>query len=160
VCALALGLRVRAEPQAVRAVAPWIAAAGGAAALPGVGSDGGSFGNARLLAGFLSLSLVYTLGPLGAGNWSWTGGPWARLAWLLAAGLQVAALIRCQSLGSWLALAVGLGACTAVRLLQRGRRRLVGLAGLVALAAALGIGVHPPLTVRDHVQGRLHLCRT
>src|SRR5262249_25637863 len=99
-------------------------------------------------------------GPLGAGTWNWTGRPWARLAWLLAAGLQVAALIRCQSLGSWLALAVGLGACTAVRLLQRGRRRLVGLAGLVALAAALGIGVHPPLTVRNHVQGRLHLCRT
>jgi len=110
-----LGLGAAAQPPSpapVRRGAGWAAAAGAVAAGPGLAFAGGTFGNADLLAGFLALTLLWTLPLVVSGDRATDDGrqrAWSPLRWLglVALGLQAAALVVSQSLGAWLAVAVG-----------------------------------------------------
>jgi len=156
VAALAMGLQVAADADSRRAWPYWVAAAGAAAAVPGIVEPGGTLGNPSLLAGLLVGTTLWTglaLKDVESSKWLVKGGL------LLSLALQAAALIRCGSLGAWGALACGTLAWAVIVTTRTPRSRAAALGILVLILVAGALVVTRVEGVRTHLEGRAHLAR-
>lgn len=153
-CGLVAGWRAASAPDRLVLFAGATTLAGTAAALPALwpeAAPGATFGNPDLLAGFLAVSLVWTAAGLLVQDAR------GRIAFALAALIQLAALARQDSLAAWVAL--GAAALCALVLALAGRARpwtalAAGALGITALALL----ARGPV-VAEHLESRAFIFR-
>jgi len=156
VAALAMGLVVGADTDSRRWWPCWLAAAGTVAAVPGIVEPGGTLGNPSLLAGLLVGTTLWSglsLKDVESSRWPVKGGL------LLSMALQLAALLRCGSLGAWLALACGTLTWAVIVTTRTPRSRAAALGILVLLLVSVALMVTRVEGVQAHLDGRAHMAR-